>query len=1048
MLQRLASETGRMIRLVIVFVLLSSPFALSQSQAQGKSPAISETDTQPWMDTSLPAEQRARLLLAAMTLDEKIAMIHGGSAGSGGYVGHVPSIPRLGIPGLNLQDGPAGVAGGALSVTAFPAPISIAASWDTALMEQYGVVMAEEERGKGANIQLGPMMNIDRVPQAGRNFEGYGEDPYLSAQMAAAGVRGIQGTGVIATAKHFIDNDQEIERTTISSEIDVRTQHEIYLPPFKASVDAGVGAIMCSYNLVNGIYACENPDTQNTILKGELGFSGWIMSDWGATHSITESALGGLDMEMPGGVHYVQLKSAIDAGQVPQSRLDDMVLRILTPMFRFGLFDRGPTGTYGAVVQTDAHKKFAREAAAQGMVLLKNDENVLPLDPARVHAIAVFGAAADEEPVIVGGGSGRVAPPYTISPLKGITDRAGSAFTVRYFTANNAVGHPIPADYFRAPDGAAGLQAQYFNSPDLSGNPVLTKVDANIDFDWQGAAPTAGVKPSNWSVRWSGVFTPALSGRYNLALTSSAGSRLYIDDKLVVDNWGEHPDQTKLARRRFTAGQAHDIRVEYSQVGAKGGIHLTWFTPQDDPNQEAAAIAGKSDAAIVVLGIASGEGVDRQDLNLSDQALITAVSRANPHTIVVVYNPAQVLLPWADQVPAILVGWLPGQEAGNALADVLFGDVNPAGKLPMTFARNATDYPANTPEMYPGVDGRVLYSEGLRVGYRHFDSRKITPLYAFGHGLSYTTFEYSNLSISPATTATDGSVTVAVDVKNTGQHAGSEVAQLYLGFPSETSEPPRQLKGFQKISLQPGETKSVTFTLSPEAFSFWSAGLEAWVAYPGTYQVMVGASSRDIRQSGTFDVQAGPLAGVITQAEMATLAGGAAVAAEQAGYTGTGFVNGFQKEGAAAAFKLNVAEAGRYNLTLRYASTLRPGKQNTPRTLSLYVNGARLGQTRLPNLANWEMWDFKTEVVLLNAGDNTIVYQYDAGDSGDVLLDAIMLAPAIESKPTPINTAQAPANTGSTTGTSIWTATLLAALVVVVAVAMVLRWRLRSARKQ
>ena len=1038
MSQRLSLEIGRIVRPVVVFVLLGILFTMSQSRALA--------DAQPWMDTSLPAEQRARLLLAAMTLDEKSAMVYGSGVGSAGYVGHVPAIPRLGIPGLNLQDGPAGVAGGALTVTAFPAPITLAASWDTALMEQYGVAMAEEERGKGANVQLGPMMNIDRVPQAGRNFEGYGEDPYLAGQMAAASVRGIQDTGVIATAKHYIDNDQETQRTTISSEIDVRTQHEIYLPPFKASVDAGVGAIMCSYNLVNGIYACENPDTQNTILKDELGFTGWIMSDWGATHSLVDSALGGLDMEMPGGTHYVQLKAAIDAGQVPASRLNDMVLRILTPMFRMGLFDHVPTGIFGADVQTDAHRKFARDASAQSMVLLKNDQAVLPLDPARIHSIAVFGTAADEDPIIVGGGSGSVTVPYSISPLKGITDRAGKAITVRYFTANTAVGHPIPAGTFRSPDGAEGLKAEYFNSPDLSGNPVSTKTDANIDFDWQGAAPAAGVNLSNWSVRWSGGFTPSVSGRYNLALASAGISRLYIDDKLTIDNLGAQPDQAVVVKRHFTAGQAHTLRVEYSPADGSGVIHLTWSTPNDDPNEEAAAVAGQADAAIVVVGLTSGEGADRQDLNVPDQALITAVSKANPHTIVVVYNPAQVLLPWADQVPAILIGWIPGQEAGNALADVLFGDVNPSGKLPITYARNESDYPANTPEMYPGVDGRVLYSEGLQVGYRHFDSQNIAPLYPFGHGLSYTTFEYKNLSISPAKPATDGSVKVVVDVKNTGRRAGSEVAQLYLGFPPETGEPPRQLKGFQKIALQPGKTKRVTFTLSPQAFSFWSAGLEAWVAYPGSYQVMVGSSSRDIRQSGTFDVQGGPLAGEITQAETATLAGDATLAANQVGYMGTGFVSGFQKAGAAASFKINVAEAGQYNVTLRYASTLRPGGQNTPRTLSFYANGSKIGQTTLPNLANWDMWDFKTEIVPLNAGDNIITYRYDAGDSGDVHIDAIMVAKTGEPAPISTNTSQAPAHTGLT-GTSLWILILLSALVVLVIVVIVVRWRLTSTRK-
>ncbi len=396
---------------------------------------------------------------------EKLAMTYGNNAGSAGYVGHIPAIPRLGIPELNLQDGPAGVSGGMIQVTAFPAPITVAASWDTSLMEQYGIAMAEEERGKGANVQLGPMMNMVRVPAAGRNFESFGEDPYLTAQMAAAAVRGIQSTGVIATAKHYIDNEQEFQRTTISSEIDVRTQHEIYLPPFKASVDAGVGAVMCSYNLVNGIYACENPDVQNDILKAELGFDGWIMSDWGATHSIVASANGGLDMEMPTGINYMKLDAAIETGEVPAARLDEMVLRILRPMFRAGLFDRSPTGMIGVNVQTPEHQAFSRRAAAEGMVLLKNDASILPLDPQKVHTLAVFGKLADAEPIVVGGGSGRVGPPYVVTALQGIQSRAGSAMTVTTFNPANATGNSIPAEFFRTPAGAAGLQTEFFNTP-------------------------------------------------------------------------------------------------------------------------------------------------------------------------------------------------------------------------------------------------------------------------------------------------------------------------------------------------------------------------------------------------------------------------------------------------------------------------------------------------------------------------------------------------------------------------------------------------------
>ena len=400
---------------IIVF-LLASVFLLRPVSS------TAQAGSQPWMDASLPPEQRAQALLAAMTTEEKIAMVHGESPQ--GYVGRVPENTRLGIPALITQDGPAGVAGGLTLVTAFPAPITVAAGWDTGLMQRYGEAMAEEERDKGANVQLGPMMNINRVPRAGRNFEGYGEDPYLAAQMAAAAVRGIQSRGVIATAKHYIDNDQEYLRTTISVVIDLRTQHEIYLPPFVGSVRAGVGAVMCSYNRIHGIYACENTATQNGLLKGELGFQGWIMSDWGATHSAADAANNGLDMEMPSGVFFTQLSAAIDAGQVPVSRLDDMVFRILAVMFRVGLFDRAPAGSIGADAQSAAHANFAREAAAQGIVLLKNDNQILPLDDSKIRSIAVFGPAAETDPIVTGGGSAHVTPTEIVTPLQGIS-RAG-----------------------------------------------------------------------------------------------------------------------------------------------------------------------------------------------------------------------------------------------------------------------------------------------------------------------------------------------------------------------------------------------------------------------------------------------------------------------------------------------------------------------------------------------------------------------------------------------------------------------------------------------
>lgn len=960
--------------------------------------ASARAATQPWMDSSLPPEQRAGLLLGAMTLDEKIAMVHGDSPH--GYVGRVPENTRLGIPALILQDGPAGAAGGLTSVTAFPDPITVAASWDIDLMQRYGAAMAEEERDKGVNVQLGPMMNMDRVPLAGRNFEGYGEDPYLAGQMAAATVRGIQSRGVIATAKHYINNDQEFQRTTISAEIDSRTLHELYLPPFTAAVKAGVGAIMCSYNRIHDIYACENNETQNTWLKGELGFTGWIMSDWGATHSTAAAADNGLDMEMPSGVYFTGLQAAIDSGEVPTSRLNDMVLRILTVMFRAGLFDRAPVGSIGADVQSPAHTQLAQDAAAQSMVLLKNTNQVLPLDDGKIHSIAVFGSTADTIPVVAGGGSAHVTPAQIVTPLQGIIARAGDGATVRYFQENELAGNPVPSAFFKTPKGGQGLQAQYFNNAALSGNPVLSRVDPNIDFGWKGGSPGNGVNTSGWSVRWTGTITAPVAGRYNLALISSGGSRLYIDGQLVIDNWGDHAEQTKLLKRRLEAGKTYTIQVEYAQTGEAGDVHFTWFKPGDDPLAQAAAFASQSDVSIVVTGAGAGEGADQQGLDVLNDELVSTVAQANPRTIVVVYSPAQVLMPWTDQVPAILLGWLPGQEAGGALASVLFGDVNPSGKLPMTFAQSAADYPAKTPEQYPGVDGHVYYTEGLQMGYRYFDSLDIKPLFPFGYGLSYTTFDYANLNINPADISADGTVTISVDVTNSGTRPGAEVAQLYLGFPPESSEPPSQLKGFQKVFLQPGETRRVSFTVAPQDFSFWSAGLGQWVAYPGSYQVMVGSSSRDIRLRGNFIARGGPLMGTVYQAETATLSGGATIADNQTGYTGTGFVGGYDHAGAAAAIIVKVGSAGKYNVTLRYASAMRLTGSDTPRSLSLYVNGVKVGQTSLPSLANWNTWDFKTETLSLQAGDNTITYQYDPGDSGDVHLDAVLVEKFVKPAPT------------------------------------------------
>lgn len=775
-------------------------------------------------------------------------MVHG-TAGS--YIGNVAAVAAESIPALDLEDGPAGVADHTTQVTVFPAPITIAASWDPTLAQALAEASGAEQAAKGTNIVLGPMMNMDRVPLAGRNFEGFGEDPVLSAAMATAVVVGIQNQGLIATAKHFVGNEQETNRMTISSLVDDRTLREIYVPPFAASVQAGVGAVMCSYNQVNGTFACENSATLTHLLKGELGFKGFVMSDWGATHSTVASANAALDMEMPDSEYFgAPLASAVAAGTVPDSRVDDMVRRILTSMFAAGLFDRPPSGSIDANVQSQAHTDLARSAAAQSTVLLSNEGSPLPLDTATIRSIAVIGSAADPSPIFQGLGSSMVTVTAgnVRTPRQGIATRAGPGVTVGFAT---------------------------------------------------GASP---------------------------------------------------------------------------------------------PFDGATSLAHDSDVAIVVVGVTSSEGSDRTTLSLPDpdDALVSAVARSNPKTIVVVYAPAQILMPWAHQVAAILFSGLPGQEEGDALADVLFGDVNPSGKLPMTIANAATDYPANTAAQFPGVDDEVMYSEGFLIGYRSFDARGVTPLFPFGHGLSYTTFGYANLAISPSTTSPSGGVVVSLDVRNQGQRAGAEVVQFYLGLPAETSEPPLQLKGFQKVSLAPGATQHVTFTVDSTATAFWSAGRQSATVYPGTYSVAVGSSSRDLRLHRSFEVQGGPLSGTVHQAEAAKLCCSATVVRDETGYTGTGFVAGYTAAGAATIFGVAAPTSGSCAVTVRYSAALSDEAPQPIHTLSLYVNGTKIHDVTFAPLANLHTWDFETETVVLRGGANTISYVQDTGDTGGVDLDALI----------------------------------------------------------
>ncbi|WP_305785929.1 beta-glucosidase [Symbioplanes lichenis] len=767
-------------------------------------------------------EQRAEALLKRMTEAEKVTLLHGGAAC--GYVGCVDGIERLGIPPLHLQDGPAGVGGGLTGVTQLPAPVAAAAAWDPAVMRAYGQVLGAEHRGKGADVVLAPTVNIVRDPRWGRAFESLGEDPYLSGVAAAAEIGGIRSAGPMAQVKHYAVYNQETGRNTPASDatIDERTLREIYLPAFAASVAAGAESVMCAYNPVNGVYPCENAELQEHILRGELGFRGFITSDWDATHS---SARNGLDMEMPASEYF---------GGLAGRDVDVSVRRILTAMFRNGMFDADRPGSLTARVTTAAHAVVAREVAEQGSVLLKNDQNLLPVrDDAR--AIAVIGSAAGTAVLSQGGGSARVDPEYVVSPCEGLRERAGDRAEVTCQPGVTRADGALPT----VP--GLGLTGAFFAGTGLAGTPFATRTDATLDGDWRTGDPGTG-RPSQWSARWTGYLTPPATGTYTFSLTNSGGARLRIGDRTLVDNgWDNRPRRTGLGTITLTAGARVPVTVEFAHYAGSAALTLGWTLPGQRLHDDAVAAARTADLSVVVVGRGTAEGADLPDISLSpaENALVRDVAAVNPNTVVVVNSGSAVALPWAGSVRAIVAAWYPGQEYGHALARLLFGDTDFTGRLPVTFPRTLADVPAATPEQWPGG----VYSEGLKVGYRWYDATGKQPLFPFGHGLSYTTFSYSGLRVSRDS--------ATVEITNTGVRPGTETPQVYVNPPPATGEPPQALAGFTKVTLAPGESRRVTIPLNPGAFEQWTSG--RWQSAPGSYGIAVGASSRDIRLRASVD---------------------------------------------------------------------------------------------------------------------------------------------------------------------------------------------------
>ena len=831
---------------------LVKTFCAAFAALAAASAAFGQAATPPYQDPKAPLEARVNDLFSRLTPDEKLSLLTGT-----GFTTN--AIPRLGVPAMAMADAGQGVRGGMDGTlgpaTLFPAGVTMASTWNPQLIGQVGAAIGQEAQNKGTGVQvlLGPAVNIQRSPLGGRNGEYFSEDPFLAGRMAVGYIQGMQGAGCAACIKHYVANNEEVDRGDVNVRVGERALREIYLPAFKAGTTEGhAWTLMSSYNRINGFHATANEYLLTEVLKKDWGWDGMVMSDWGAVHETARVINAGNDLEMPGPGLLAprNVRRALDRGLTTQAQIDENVHRLLRAIIRVGLLD-GPRTPNHALVNSPEHQRLTFEAAAQGIVLLKNAGGVLPLDADRIRSIAVIGPAAVDMQYGAAGSPG-LTPYYSISPLQGIQDAVGPQVAVNYVRGTQA-GTPVPALAFRLPDDSgSGLKAEYFTNQNLEGTPTLVRTDAQIQNDWGMNSPAPGLPHTHFSVRWTGKLIAPKTGHYALALSADDGCRLFLDGKRLIDHWvdgGAAPQTVDVA---LVAGQVYDLRVEYYQNGGLAAASLDWIVPGTARYTEAMDAARKSDVAVVCVSTegTEGEGQDRPSMALpGDQdALIQAVAAANKKTIVILNNGTPVTMTaWLNRVPGLIESWFPGQEGGHALAAILFGDVNPSGKLPTTLAARREDYPDYG--HFPGTKGHVDYAEGIYVGYRHFDTAKIAPLFPFGYGLSYTTFKYGPLTLDQNSLAPDGTVTASLAVTNTGHRAGAEVVELYAHDPNpKIDKPVRELKSFAKVALMPGETKTVQFQIAPRALAYCDVPGKQWKADAGDYDIQIGASSRDIRQ--------------------------------------------------------------------------------------------------------------------------------------------------------------------------------------------------------
>ena len=803
-------------------------------------------------------------IIKTLTLDEKVSLLSGFNSW------YTNKIEKKNIPSIKMSDGPNGVRGDSnsgKSSACFPCAISIGSTWDLSLIKDIGIALGEEAQAKDVDVLLGPTINIHRHPLGGRHFESFSEDPFLTGKIATNYVQGVQSKNVAACLKHFVGNDTEYERHSVSSNIDAQTLREIYLLPFEMGIKEGnAKVVMSAYNKLNNIFCSSHQDLLIKILKEEWGFDGYVVSDWGAALETIENANGGLDLEMPGpsNVWGKALIDAVEASEVSEKLIDDKVKRILTVAEFSNRFQKPQIKAEQAIDQPK-HRLLLRKAAADGMVLLKN-EGSLPLKK-NIKKLAVIGPNASEAQII-GGGSASLRPHYQIHPLEAVQERLGHETEILYSKGCHTHKY-LPKINEELMEEKDGFLVEYFDGNQFDKNLILEeRLTGSKFWVFEGFAKDVISKEErpDISVRFSCTYKPDISGLHEFEIFGIGKCRLLIDGNELIDNWtsmdpGEafftFGSASKKGVTNLQKGEAYKIEVQYKFEGSFPAVYIGCQAPDEvDIFQEALKKASHADDVILIVGTNSDwetEGNDRADFNLpaNQNKLIEAILEANQNTVVVINTGSPIHMPWEKKAKAIIQTWFAGQEFGNALVDILSGEVNPSGKLPTTFPVKIEDTPAY--KNYPGKNLQMNYDEKLLVGHRWYESNSIKPLFCFGHGLSFTSFNYQNLEV---TIGSDFVVTCKFEIQNTGDISGLEIAQCYVGFASPLpGEPYKTLQGFVKEEIGANELKKVEIKLGPRNFSFWSVETNTWQIREGSYQILIGSSSENILLQANINLE-------------------------------------------------------------------------------------------------------------------------------------------------------------------------------------------------